>query len=41
MWFWIDDNDHLSKRSLLYALALITLLDTDEKAGGSVVTPIN
>ena len=41
MWFWIEDTDHHSKRSLLYALALITLLDTDEKAGGSVVIPVN
>ncbi len=41
MWFWIEDTDHQSKRSLLYALALITLLDTDEKAGGSVVIPVN
>lgn len=41
MWFWIEDSDHLSKRSLLYALALITLLDTDDKAGGSVVIPVN
>lgn len=41
MWFWIDETDHHSKRSLLYALALITLLDTDDKAGGSVVIPVN
>ena len=41
MWFWITDTDHHSKRSLLYALALITLLDTEEKAGGSVVIPVN
>jgi len=41
MWFWIADTDHISKRSLLYALALITLLDTDDKSGGSVVIPVN
>jgi len=41
MWFWIDTTDHHSKRSLVYALALITLLDSDEKSGGSVVIPVN
>jgi len=41
MWFWIDSTDHFSKRSLTYTLALITLLDSEEKAGGSVVIPIN
>ena len=41
MWFWIDNRDHDSKRSLVYALALITLLDSDSKTGGSVVIPVN
>lgn len=41
MWFWIDKTDHFSKRSLQYALTLITLLDSDDKAGGSVVIPVN
>lgn len=41
MWFWIDNTDHESKRSLVYALALITLLDSDSKTGGSVVIPVN
>ncbi len=41
MWFWIDNTDHHSKRSLVYALALITLLDSDSKTGGSVVIPVN
>lgn len=41
MWFWIDKTDHFSKRSLQYALTLITLLDSNEKAGGTVVIPAN
>ena len=41
MWFWIENTDHDSKRSLVYALALITLLDSDSKTGGSVVIPVN
>ncbi len=41
MWFWIENTDHDSKRSLVYALALITLLDSDDSSGGSVVIPVN
>ncbi|WP_136809027.1 hypothetical protein [Desulfosediminicola flagellatus] len=41
MWFWIDKTDHFSKRSLQYALTLITLLDSNNKQGGSVVIPVN
>ncbi len=41
MWYWIDKTNHFSKRSLQYALTLITLLDSGEKQGGSVVIPVN
>ncbi len=41
MWYWIDNRDHFAKRSLQYALTLITLLDSDEASGGSVVIPVN
>ncbi len=41
MWFWIDKRDHFSKRSLQYALTLITILDSAESAGGTVVIPAN
>ena len=41
MWFWIDKRDHFSKRSLQYALTLITILDSGESAGGTVVIPAN
>jgi len=41
MWYWIDKTNHFSKRSLQYALTLITLLDSNDKQGGSVVIPVN
>ncbi len=41
MWFWIDKKDHFSKRSLQYALTLITILDSADSAGGTVVIPTN
>lgn len=41
MWYWIDKTNHFSKRSLQYALTLITLLDSGDKQGGSVVIPVN
>jgi len=41
MWYWIDKTDHFSKRSMLYALTLITLLDSGDSQGGQVVISTN
>lgn len=41
MWYWIDKTDHFSKRSMLYALTLITLLESGDSQGGQVVISAN
>jgi hypothetical protein len=37
-WFWIDDSDFYSKRSMLYLKILLALADTGQKEAGPALT---
>lgn len=40
-WYRIDKTGHFFKRSMLYNLTLITLLDSGDSQGGQVVITTN